>query len=312
MRINLLLRLLVAGGLLAGAAGCGQGSAGDGGAGGSGVGGGSTHGPEGSTQRARDVSEAWSGSKAARIWRERYFPMDAAVQLPAGAFRNEADERAYATQNFELGGPLPSRSPKEGEVRWRGGGTLALPVSSARAAYEKLARGRNSGPSLVVTGARLGTMTLSTSRGPAAVPAWLFTVRGYDTPLKRVAVAPSELPRPPVGPVEQTSDEQTSDFLLPLSGIGPVSRDEAAVTLRAQHGSCDKGPQVAVLETADNVVFSAGVRDRSDGPCTSEMRSKKVTVRLDRPVGDRMLLDAFTGRPVPYAAPPGSLAPSWS
>ncbi|MFE1796941.1 hypothetical protein ACFW9L_12315 [Streptomyces sp. NPDC059517] len=304
MRITLLLRLLVAGGLFTGAAACGQESAGDGGAD---VGGGSAHGPEGSTQRARDVSEAWAGSKAARIWRERYFPMDAAVQLPKGAFRSRADERAYATQNFELDGELPSGTPAEGQVRWRGGGTLALPVSSARAAYEKLARGRNSGPSLVVTGARLGTMAQSTSRGPATVPAWLFTVKGYDTPLKRVAVAPSKLPRPPVGPFRETSD-----FLLPLSGIGSVSREERTVTVRAQHGSCDKGPQVAVLETADNVVFSAGVRDPSDGPCTADMRSKKVRVRLDRPVGDRMLLDAVTGRPVPYDAPVGSPAPSWS
>ncbi|MFE7072121.1 hypothetical protein ACFU96_18765 [Streptomyces sp. NPDC057620] len=304
MRITSLLRLLVMGSLFAGAAACGQSSAGDGGGG---VGDGSAHGPEGSTQRARDVSEAWAGSKAARIWHERYFPMDAAVQLPEGAFRSGADERAYATQNFELGGVLPSGTPEEGEVRWHGGGTLALPVSSARDAYAKLARGRNSGPSLAVTGARLGTMTLSTSRGPATVPAWLFTVKGYDTPLKRVAVAPSKLPRPPVGPLPQTSD-----FLLPLSGVVSVSPDERTVTLRALHGSCDRGPAVAVLETADNVVFSAGVRDRSDGPCTSETRSGKVRVELDRPVGDRMLLDASTGRPVPYAAPVGSPAPSWS
>ncbi|MGN9813853.1 hypothetical protein ACTMUQ_00740 [Streptomyces sp. SD11] len=304
MRIATLLRLLVVGSLFAGAAACGDESAGDGGAG---VGGDSAHGPEGSTERAREVAEAWAGSNAARIWRERYFPMDDAVQLPEGAFRSKADERAYATQNFELGGPLPSRSPKEGEVRWRDGDALALPVSSARAAYEKLARGRNSGPSLVVTGARPGTMSLDTSRGPATVPAWLFTVKGYDTPLKRVAVAPSKLPRPPIGPLDQSTG-----FLQPLSGLSSMSRDERTVTLRAQHGACDEGPAVAVLETADNVVFSAGVRDPSDGPCTSEMRSKKVRVKLDRPVGDRMLLDALTGRPVPYDAPPGSPAPSWS
>lgn len=109
MRNATLLRLLVVGSLFAGAAACGDESAGD-----IGVGGGSAHGPEGSTERAREVAEAWADSKAARIWRERYFPMDDAVQLPEGAFRSEADERAYATQNFEPGGPLPSRSPKEG------------------------------------------------------------------------------------------------------------------------------------------------------------------------------------------------------
>ncbi|MFF4352773.1 hypothetical protein [Streptomyces sp. NPDC001530] len=245
-------------------------------------------------KRARQVAEAWEGSEAARVWQKGFHPLGDTVQLPEGAFHDEDDKHAYLTQNFELRGSLPDAPKKGGEVRWRGGDSLALPVTSARAAYETLARGANPGPSLTVTGARLSTMTLLTSRGPATVPAWHFTVKGYDTPLKRVAVVPSKAPRSPV-----TSVPAGEDGLWPLAGPATVAADGRSVTVRAEHGSCDDGPAVDALETGGSVVFSASIRGGSDGPCTSDLRFENVTVKLDRPVGDRMLLDASTGRPVP-------------
>ncbi|MEU8981047.1 hypothetical protein [Streptomyces sp. NPDC048309] len=256
--------------------------------------------------RARQVAAAWEGSEAARVWQEGYHPLGDPVQLPEGAFHADADKRAYLTQNFELRGSLPDAPQKKARIRWPGGDSLALPLTSARAAYEQLDRGGNAGPALTVTGGRLGDMTLLTSRGPAKVPAWHFTVEGYDTPLKRVAVAPSKLPAPPVKAVSRQTDE-----LGPLAGPAAVADDNRTVTLRAGHGSCDDGSAVDVLETGGSVVFSASIRGVSDGPCTADLRIEKVTVKLDRPVGDRMLLDAFTGRPVPYEQP-GSASPSRS
>ncbi|WP_188114076.1 hypothetical protein, partial [Streptomyces apricus] len=271
-----------------------------------GGGGGAAHDPERTAERARRVADAWEGSEAARIWRAGYFPLGAAVQLPEGAFRSEADKRAYAGRNFELRTPLPGdaqgkgprkdaqgKGPGKGEVRWRDGDPLTVAVSTARASYGKLARGGSAGHSLVVTGARLAGMTVPTGRGPATVPAWHFDIEGYDTPLKRVAVEPSKPPRPPIGP-----DRRTPDAPHPLFGLGGVSRDGRGVTVWARHGSCDEGPAVDVLETGDSVVLSPWVRGRSDGLCTADLRIEEVTVRLDRPVGDRLLLDASTGRPV--------------
>ncbi|MCX5601526.1 hypothetical protein OOK29_25590 [Streptomyces phaeochromogenes] len=265
------------------------------------------HDPARAAERARQVSDAWEGSEAARLWREGYFPLGDPVRLPEGAFHSDADKQAYQRQNFELRGSLPGAPPKKGEVRWRGGGSLAVPVVSARAAYEKVGGGSVPGPRLTVTGARLGKMTIHTSRGLATVPAWHFTIKGYDTPLKRVAVVASKLPKPPVKPAPDLTED-----LWKLAGLNTVSRDGRTVVLRAHHGSCDDGPGVDVLESADNVVFSAWIRNPSDGPCTKELRAKNVTVKLDRPVGDRMLLDAFTGRPVPYEGSPGSRSSSWS
>ncbi|MFH8388122.1 hypothetical protein [Streptomyces sp. NPDC018036] len=280
------VKLLVTLGLIAAAAvGCGDQDAASGG----------RTGDQSSRDRARRVAAAWEGSEAARTWRDGYYPLGAAVQLPEGAFHNDADKRAYTTQNFELRASLPGAPVKRGKVRWGDGDSLTVPLTSARAAYDKLGRGRNSGPALTVTGVRLGAMTMATSRGAATVPAWLFTIKGYDTPLKRVAVTPSETPHSPIGAVR----EQTAE-LGPLAGLEAIGGDGRTLTLRAEHGACDDGPAVDVLESGSMVVFSASVRGTSDGPCTSELRVEKVKVKLRRPVGDRILLDAFTGRPVAY------------
>ncbi|WP_217566400.1 hypothetical protein [Streptomyces sp. GbtcB7] len=257
--------------------------------------------------RARQVADAWDGSEAARQWRQGYHPMADAVQLPEGGPRDKADQRAFTTQNFVLRGALPALPRKDGEVRWKSGASLTLPLMEAREAYERVARGGNDGPHLTVTGAKPGEMTLATSRGPATIPAWLFTLKGYDTPLKRAAVGPSKLPEPPIGP----SRDVPAGTLVPLDRLVEVAGDGRSVTVLADHGSCDSGPAVHVRETGASVVLSASVLGARKGPCTGEMIRARATVKLTRPLGDRVLLDAHTGRPVPHEGP-HEASPSWS
>ncbi|MBZ9640160.1 hypothetical protein [Streptomyces sp. PSKA30] len=257
--------------------------------------------------RARRVADAWDGSKAAEAWRAGYHPMGEAVELPEGGFHDKADEHAYATQNFVLRGRLPAAPERDGRVTWASGGSLARPMLGARDAYGRFARSSSEGPHLTVTGARLGEMTLATSRGPATVPAWLFTLEGYDTPLKSVAVGPSKLPKPPIGPAAGSP----SGELWELRSLVEVAGDGRSVTAIGNHGACDDGPAVHVLETDGSVVLSASIAGRRDGLCTAQLLGREVTVKLDRPVGDRVLLDAATGRPVPYGGPHGP-SPSWS
>ncbi|MDI3407697.1 hypothetical protein [Streptomyces cavernicola] len=260
-----------------------------------------------SKARARQVAKAWDGSPAAEVWHKGYYPMGEAVQLPEQGLRSEADKRAYETQNFVLRGELAAAPHENGQVRWKNGSSLTLPLVAAQEAYNALDRASVDGPHLTVTGAKLGQMTLVTSRGPASVPAWLFTVDGYDSPLKRVALNPSRLPKPPISSARETS----SGELAPLDRLVEVAKDGRSVTVVATHSSCDDGPAVEALETGGSVVLSSSVRGENNGACTSELRGQEVTVKLDQPIGERILLDAFTGRPVPYGQPNGP-SPSWS
>ncbi|MCX4821474.1 hypothetical protein OG883_16530 [Streptomyces sp. NBC_01142] len=258
--------------------------------------------------RARQVAAAWDGSPAADAWRAGYYPMEEAVQLPRGGLRSQADKRAYQAQNFVLRGKLPTTRPKGGLVAWASGKTLSRPLMGAQTAYMTLARARVDGiPHLTVTGAKLGEMSLATSRGPATVPAWFFTLQGYTAPLKRAAASPSKLPRPPIQPARDFPAGQ----LAPLDRLVQIDGDRRSVTVNAIHGACDDGPAVDVLETRGSVVLSASVKNPKTGDCTTQAKGKHVTVKLDRPVHDRVLLDAYTGRPVPYGQP-NEPSPSWS
>jgi hypothetical protein len=263
--------------------------------------------PEKPEQRARQVADAWRGSAAAAAWGKGYHPMADAVQIPESGWHSKADERAYESQNFDLRGTLPTAAPEDGKVDWGSGDTLTRPLLGAKKAYESFDRNNGKGPRLTVTGAKLGTTTITTSRGAATVPAWLFTLKGYDTPLKRVAVTPSPLPKSPIGSVQEGS----AGGLWRVARLAGMATNGRSVTVEATHGSCDDGPVVKVLETDENVVLYASVAGQKSGPCTAEMLEQTVKADLRKPLADRVLLDARTGRPVPYGEANG-LSPSWS
>lgn len=268
---------------------------------------GSGQSPEKQEKRARQVADAWRGSASAAAWGKGYHPMADAVQIPESGWRSKADERAYESQNFDLRGSLPTTAPEDGTVDWGSGATLTRPLWGAKKAYESFDRNDSEDPRLTVTGAKLGKMTITTSRGTATVPAWLFTLEGYDTPLKRVAVTPSPLPKSPIGSVQEGS----AGGLNRVARLTAMATDSRSITVRATHGSCDDGPVVKAVETAENVVLYASVAGAKSGPCTAIMLEQSVKVELRKPLADRVLLDARTGRPVPYGEANG-MSPSWS
>ncbi|MER5790230.1 hypothetical protein [Streptomyces sp. NPDC001980] len=258
-------------------------------------------------ERARQVADAWRGSASAAAWHKGYYPMADAVQIPESGWHSQADQLAYESKNFVLQGNLPAAATEQGKVDWTGGSALTRPLVGAKKAYQSFALNRSEGPRLTVTGAKLGRTTITTSRGTATVPAWLFTLEGYDAPLKRVAVTPSKLPQPPIAQARQGS----AGGLRSLSGLAGTATDGRSITVKAAHGACDDGPVVKALETDENVVLYASVKGAKSGPCNADLTEQNVKVELRKPLGDRILLDAFTGRPVPYGEP-GGRSPSWT
>ncbi|MFD7292118.1 hypothetical protein ACFV9W_02430 [Streptomyces sp. NPDC059897] len=246
-------------------------------------------------ERARLVADAWDGSSAAAAWRAGYHPTGEAIQLPRGGLHDGADQQAYERRNFKLSGTLPGAGPKDGNVAWTAGESATRPLVEAKEAYDTLAGARRDRqPQLTVTEIELGTMRMPTSRGPASVPAWVFTLDGYATPLKQAAAVPSETPRSPIKPARDLPGH-------PLNRLLEVSDDGRTVTVVALHGLCDDGPAVDALESHGSVVLSASVTGQAeDSVCTTQGKLERVEVRLRKPLGDRVLLDAHSGSPVRY------------
>ncbi|MFI8499506.1 hypothetical protein ACIGFK_13555 [Streptomyces sp. NPDC085524] len=284
-------------GLLAAAlltAGCGTARGGGGGA--------ERTAPADTRPRMERVAAAWTGSAALRQWREGFHPLGEQDWAPPGGFRSGEDKAAAVNGAFVLGTGLPAGPPPATPVRWDSGGAeLTLPLLSAQEAYGQLVRADGAavqpGHALTVTAAAFGETTVRTSRGPARVPAWLFTVGGYDTPLARIAIRPQELPEPPIEPLP-TFDGGTA----PLFGHSAASPDVTSFEVTAGHGGCDGGVAVDVLEGADTVVLAGRILPGKDlGPgegCNAAMYEQSVPVTLTRPLGERLVVDSASGAPL--------------
>ncbi|MGD9957739.1 MAG: hypothetical protein AB7O74_08595 [Candidatus Nanopelagicales bacterium] len=190
----------------------------------------------------------------------------------------------------------------------------------------------------VITGAVFG-LTVSWEDGTAIlVPAWLFTVQGWDDPLAQVAVAdqyladPTPAPEPTTGtgggsavppdpgqtdtPVEPPSvepgDPGTSGGGSDGSGGEPVAPGSPAVekayvdsdgrtlALTGWGGVCSEFTAIAD-ESATTVKVQVVERSTlgPDGACVDMAQEWKAVVELDAPLGDREIVDATTGLPVP-------------
>lgn len=190
-------------------------------------------------------------------------------------------------------------------------------------------KGCQAPPPAQVTGATLG-LTLQPLRGGSQllVPAWLFALKGMTDPVSVVAVQPQYLdtgsdepstePRPtgsdqPV-PVEPSTGTGSGGPGQTEPGVAraPFSFDAAwpgdtSTTLVVRYGdssSCvHENVTHAVKESEDTVVvlLEADARD-PDLACTEDYRPVERLVRLQAPLGDRVVVDGASGRPVPLSA----------
>lgn len=272
------------------------------------------------TRRAEQVVAAWHDSGRDEAWRSGFRPLEPLTVPPLGPLPEQV-EAAISAGWLRAGTDLPADRPDEGEVAYHDGGAEKVPVLSAAEAFRAIASGEPacppeqppgpepttgpeptpagpddpvSGPAtcavLTVTGARFGTVSVRTSRGPAEVPAWLFDLAGTEGPLARVAVAPeavAEVPR--LDGVDFPYQEGLATAMRLVAADGPH------LTFTIGIGACDVDPAPLVHETAEVVVVGGTVR-REPGTtvCTDELRSAEVTVTLDEPLGSRPVL-ATTG-----------------
>ena len=253
---------------------------------------------------ARQEASAWARSPLAKVWRTGLVLLDPALtSVPSSGFPSAAAERAFADRALVFEGPPPSGRPA-GVVTWSDGSTMKVAVLSATRSFEALTRGGScvtcvSTP-LVVTAARPATVAVPTSRGTASVPAWAFTIKGVSSPVIQVALAPGSYVTP-----------HDDGAIIPAKELGPLGTGFAAttnarvsvtgrtLTLSLDGEYCDTKWGGLVYETGGAVVVGGWLyRPDPHGGCLAAIVGRLAVVRLAAPVGDRVVLEAATGRPV--------------
>lgn len=259
------------------------------------------NGPAAFVARAQQVTAQWDRSHATRAWRTGLVLTDASdlTPVPSKGFSTGSQKLAFMSGHFRLAGVLPA-GPLPGMVRWANGTTLRLPLLSARAAFAELAAERpcaipNACGQLAVTGAEPGVVTVRTSRGPATVPAWRFTVAGLGWKVSEVAIAPSAFVVLPGSGTIPPAGRDTKG----VSELTAVSGDGRTLTLIFTGGACDAAWGAYRYESGSTVVvgswerYSAGI-----GACAAIGIGRRVHVTLARPLGTRVVLDVATGLPL--------------
>ncbi|MET7706904.1 hypothetical protein [Micromonospora sp. NPDC005413] len=275
-------------------------------------------------QRATEVAEAWQPGPD---WRTGYVPLEGPTVLTGDPDFTPDTEAAFRAGWYRAQVPIPP-TRVGAEIRFPDG-LLTLPLVSAAEAYRQLDQGdplpcpgrpkrpglpTPGGPTvepgpdgwatsatqtaclpLTVTGVRLGSVPVRTSRGEAQVPAWLFTIEELATPVARLAVAPTAITSVP----EPTAPARPMpDGLVAAQDLAAV--DGTRLTVRLGVGACDTGITPLVWERPDVVVVGGSVT-RATGVCPALLKLEPVTVTLAAPLGARPVLDVFTGAPLSIA-----------
>lgn len=227
------------------------------------------------------------------------FPIDASprplvltgpeIVDPAGGFPDGDAKLAYISGSFVLRATLPAKPPI---VRGQRLSTAAEALAELRGAGS----GKQAGPTpapLAITAARLDTAPFSTDRGTRTLPAWSFRFAGVAGPAFVLAVPPADRwPHPGMptgdvgGPTSVTvsadGTRATLSFIGPAAGTEPCEAEYAADVSQGKTAVAISLRQLSSPHklTAPNIVCAGGGFSRT------------VTVSLQPPLGNRVLVDS--------------------
>lgn len=218
--------------------------------------------------------------------------------------RNGDNKLKVSSGSIVAAGPLPGAPEPTGTVAWQDGREREVPLLSAGAALDRLkAAGAGECPGCVplkVTGARLATARILTLFGPATVPVWEYTVEGSKVRLTRLAVADQA-----VGAVNPPSGDPSKALGAYAIQSASTTRGgrELAVTFYGAAGPasepCGADYAAEAVESAEAVVVIVTGRARGSARgCSAIAASRTERVQLDRPLGERVVLEMQQGVPV--------------
>jgi hypothetical protein len=258
-------------------------------------------------QQARDALARYDKAVGDAGGQQRFVPVgDLTGQLgdwePANGDNNKG---ALLSGRVLAAAALPAAPQPTGKVTWESGATQTVPLIAADEALKQLtAAGAGDCPECVpleVTGARLTTARIQTTRGPAMAPAWEYTLKGTAVRVTRVAVASSATVtvRPP-----SWDPYNTPGGLAIESATTTTTGRQLTVTFTGAPGPgsqpCGADYSAEAVESANAVVVIIIEQTHATAEaCTAVGARRTTTVDLAQPLGERAVLEVRQGLPVP-------------
>ncbi|CAM3098579.1 hypothetical protein [Stackebrandtia soli] len=267
-------------------------------------------------ERAEEVAAAWKDADPASAWADELRVFDVKTSPPKGVELTEAQSSAFFVGYFDLDAELPEDSfarsvtlPDDSEV--------AVEILNPHTAFEGLAFGgeppadcanetepddgesddpdgtaSNAAPCtvLTVTKVEAGSTTRWTNHGLLSLPAYLYTVDGIEGEFSQVAVA---LPERPELPVVEVPEFELGEDMKSAAYLVSMSDSQLEYTIGV--GACDEKFRPLVHATDEFVIVAGSATYDGSEACTDQLIYQPVTVALDAPLGDRMVIDAVTG-----------------
>jgi hypothetical protein len=256
-------------------------------------------------QRARDELARYEKAVQDAGGQQRFVPVgDLTGQIGTWEFANGGNKQALYSGRVQADAPLPDAPQPTGTVRWDSGVTLDVPLISATEALHQLTAAgigdcRELCTPLHITGARLSTVQIKTTHGPATVPGWEYTLQGTAVKVTRAAVAPSASVT--VAPEPWDPDKP---FLLPVeSATTTVEGRQLTVFFTGAPDPaskpCGEDYSAEAVESDNAVVVLISWRAHGPGEsCPGVGARRSAIADLARPLGERAVLEARQGTPV--------------
>ncbi|MFI7284670.1 hypothetical protein ACIBOV_30865 [Micromonospora chersina] len=217
---------------------------------------------------------------------------------------NGSYKESLSAGRVEAAATLPEAPKSAGTIVWANGTRHEVPMISADGALAQLraaGTGDCSGCApLKLAGARLTTMTVPTTRGPATAPAWEYTLDRTAVRLARVAVDPSAIVR--VTPPPPDADHPHEGLAIE-SATTTTAGSELTLTFTGAPGPASKpcgadyGAEAVETDQAV-VVIVIEYRHAKDEACPDVGAQRSTTVELSQPLGERAVLEVTQGLPV--------------
>ncbi len=257
-------------------------------------------------QQAQAALTRWADAVAAAGGPSAFVP----VGEPTGQVGDweesvgENNKPALMAGLVEAAVSLSAETPPDGELRRQDGSSETVRLISAQQALSGLKADATGSPCpecvpLRITGARLTSGTVETSRGPAEVPVWEFTLQGTTVRVTRVAIADrvTVVPPPwdpnnsPVGISIDSANGTVGGRQLTVGFVGAPSPGD-------QGCGADYTAEAVESPTAVVVIVTEHPHAGLFEACTAVGARRTAEVELSEPLGERTVLEVKEGRPV--------------